>query len=166
MTAPQSWTIAPPVSAAPPLVVRPVRRKVLRLLAIILVANGVVALIGLLAALWAASATGGWWAGAALVITVVGAVFQMVFHAYFYGRMIGTPSIAEIGPDGIRGLTTRWVAQDLPWSSVASVSRAWSSVAVTPVPGAGPKVLIPTRAVDTDVATIRAAIAHFSGGRL
>jgi len=53
------------------------------------------AVIGLLAALWAANATGEWWAGAGISISVAGAVFQMVFHAYYYGRMIGSPSIVE-----------------------------------------------------------------------
>jgi hypothetical protein len=165
VTAPVSWN-PPAPTAAPPLVVRPDRRKVRRLLAVILVANGVLVVISLAAALWASGATGEWWAGAALAVTLAGGVFQMVFHAYYYGRMIGSPTIAEIGLDGIRGLTTRWVEQAVPWSAVASVSRGWSSVVVTPVADAGPKVLIPTRAVDTDAATIRAAIAHFSGGRL
>ncbi len=80
--------------------------------------------------------------------------------------MIGTPRIVEVGPDGIRGLTTRWAEQALPWSSIVSVTRSWNALVVTPAAGAGSKILIPTRAIDADAATIRAAIAHFSGGRL
>lgn len=166
VTAPESWTSAPPASGAPPLVVRPDRRKVRRLMALILGINGVLALISLGAAVWASSATGSWWAGAATGITLASAVFQMVFHAYYHGRMIGTPTVAEIGPAGVQGLTTRWEPQSLPWSSVVSMARSWNSMVVTPVAGAGPKVLIPLRGIDTDAATIRAAVAHFSGGRL
>ena len=74
--------------------------------------------------------------------------------------------IAEVGPDGLRGPTKRWVPETLPWSSIASVANGWNVVVVTPVPGAGTKVVIPARATTSDIATIRAAIAHFSGGRL
>lgn len=165
MTAPVSWT---PVAAptAPPLVVAPDRRRARRWLTVILVANGSIALVCLVGAMWAADATGEWWSGSALGITLAGCVFQMVFHAFFYGRLLGAESIAEIGPEGVRGPTKRWVQETLPWSSIASVTNAWNVVVITPVPGGGTKVVIPSRATTTDASTIRAAIAHFSGGRL
>jgi len=165
VTAPVSWT-SPHPTAAPPLVVQPDRRKARRWLTFILVSNGVISVICLLTAMWAADATGEWWGGSALGITLAGCVFQMVFHAFAYGRLLGADPIAEIGPAGVRGPTKRWVQETLPWSSIASVTNGWNVVVVTPAPGAGTKVVIPARATTSDTATIRAAIAHFSGGRL
>ena len=165
MTAPVSWT-PPAPTAAPPLVVRPDRRKARRWLSFILVSNGVISVICLGGALWAADATGSWWAGISLTVTLAGCVFQMVFHAFAYGRLLGADPIAEIGPGGVRGPTKRWVQETLPWSSIATVVNGWNVVVITPAPGAGTKVVIPARATTSDTATIRAAIAHFSGGRL
>ena len=134
-------------------------------MAVIIVLNGSVAAIALVAGLWAASTSTGAIAGLPFAITLVGCVFQMVFHAFSYGRMLGAETIAEIGPEGVRGLSTRWEVQRIPWASISSVHRGWNSIFVRPVPGAGPKLVIPTRAVDRDATTIRAAISHFSGGR-
>ncbi len=166
VTAPVSWNPATAPPTAPPLVVRPDRARARRWLTFILGANGVIAVVCLLAAMWAADATGAWWGGSALGITLAGCVFQMVFHAFSHGRLLGADVIAEVGPDGLRGPTRRWVPETLPWSSIASVTNGWNVVVVTPVPGAGTKVVIPARATTSDTATIRAAIAHFSGGRL
>lgn len=165
MTAPLSWTASAP-TAAPPLVVRPDRGKARRWMAFAVGANAFIAVISAVGAIWAAGATGEWWAGAAMTITLAGSVFQMVFHAFAYGRFLGAETIAEIGPQGIRGPTTRWERVELPWSSIAAVANGWNAVVVKPVPGAGPKLVIPTRATDSTAATIRAAIHHFSGGRL
>ena len=166
MTAPVSWTSAAAPPALPPLVVAPDRRRARRWLTFIVVANGSIALVCLLGAMWAADATGEWWSGSALGITLAGCVFQMVFHAFSFGRLLGAGSIAEIGPEGVRGPTKRWVPETLPWSSIASVVSGWRVVVITPVPGGGSKIVIPARATTSDIATMRAAIAHFSGGRL
>jgi hypothetical protein len=148
------------------LTIRTDRAKVRSWLSLILVLNGSLAVVCLVLAMWASSTSIGAFGGAAFAITLVGTVFQMVFHAYFYGRMAGAEAIAVIGPDGIHAPTGRWVFTTLPWSSIASVRNGWNAVEVTPVPGAGPKLVIPTRAVDTDRPTVRAAITHHSGGRL
>lgn len=176
MTAPQSWTppaatAAPPVaapavapSAAAPLVVRADRGKVRGWLSLILVLNGAIAALCLVLAMWASSTSIGAFGGAAFAITLTGCVFQMVFHSYFYGRMAGAEAIAVIGPEGVHGPTGKWVFTTLPWASITSVGSGWNAVVVHPVDG--PKLVIPTRAVDTDRSTVRAAVTHFSGGRL
>lgn len=163
MTAPVSWT-APAPTAAPLLVVQADRGKVRRWLAFVLVANGAIVLVCMLAGLWAAAATDAWWGGSAFVVTLAGCVFQMVFHAFSYGRMLGADRIAEIGPDGVRGPTKRWEQEALPWASIATVTDGWSAVVVTAADGR--KLVIPGRATTADARTIRGAIAHFSGGRL
>lgn len=142
------------------------RAKARRWLTLILVANGVIALVALVGALWAASALDAAWGGAAMAFTACGCVFQMVFHAFFYGRLLGSDPIAVIGSEGIRGPTSRWEQVALPWASIASVTSGWNAVVVKPVPGAGPKLVIPTRATSADTATVRAAVSHVSGGRL
>jgi len=168
VTAPLSWTApAPaPVEPSPPLVIGADRAKARRWLTFILVINGLLATICLAAGFWASSTSIGALGGLSFGITLAGCVFQMVFYAFFYGRMLGAETIAEVGPAGIRGPTKRWVQEMLPWSSIALVTSAWNVVVVKPVPGAGSKLVIPSRATTTDAATIRAAIAHFSGGRL
>lgn len=166
VTAPVSWTSAAPAPSAPSLVVRPDRRRARRWLTVILGLNGIIAVVCLVAALWASSTFMGAWGGLSFGITLAGCVFQMVFHAFFYGRLLGADSIAEIGPAGVRGPTKKWVQETLAWSSIASVTNGWNVVVITPVPGAGTKLVIPSRATTTDAPTIRAAIAHFSGGRL
>lgn len=151
-----------------PLVVRPDRAKVRSWLSLILVLNGVLAMACLALGLWAVSVTDSstaTLAGAPFAITLAGCVFQMVFHAYHYGRMAGTDVVAEVGPEGIRARTAKGEPVALPWAAVASARRSWNTVIVTPQPGAGPKLVVPTRAVDTDSATILAAVHHFSGGR-
>lgn len=172
MTAPLSWDPSaaapqPQPHAAPapaPLVVRPDRAKVRSWLSVILVLNGGLAFLCLLLTMWAASTSIGMFGGGAFAITLTGCVFQMVFHAYFYGRMAGAEAIAVIGPEGVHGPTGRWVFATLPWASIASVTNGWNAVVVQPVDG--PKLVIPTRATDTDRPTVRAAVTHFSGGRL
>ncbi|HEU5151479.1 MAG TPA: hypothetical protein VFU19_13330 [Iamia sp.] len=149
---------------APPLVVRTDPSKARGWLTLILVANGLLAVVCLAGGLWAAGVTEAAWGGAAFAITLAGAVFQMVFHAFAYGRMLGADTIAEIGPAGVRGPTTRWEQVALPWSSIASVAKGWNAVVVKAVDG--PKLVIPVRATTSDAHTVRAAIAHFSGGRL
>ncbi|HMJ76510.1 MAG TPA: hypothetical protein VK507_11090 [Iamia sp.] len=166
VTAPVSWTSADPAPSAPPLVVRPDRRRARRWLTIILGLNGMLSVVCLAAALWASSTFMGAWGGLSFGITLAGCVFQMVFYAFFYGRLLGAETIGEIGPAGVRGPTKKWVQVTLPWSSITSVTSAWNVVVITPVPGAGSKLVIPSRATTTDAATVRAAIAHFSGGRL
>jgi hypothetical protein len=146
--------------------VAPDRRRARRWLTVILGINGLLSVICLAAALWASSTSVGAWGGASFGITLAGCVFQMVFYAFFYGRMLGAETIAEVGPAGIRGPTKRWIQETLPWSSIASVTSGWNVVVIKPVPGAGSKLVIPSRATTTDAATIRAAIAHFSRGRL
>ena len=166
VTAPVSWTSADRAPSAPPLVVRPDRRRARRWLTVILGLNGMIAVVCVVAAAWASSTSMGAWGGLPFGITLAGCVFQMVFHAFFYGRLLGADSIGEIGPAGVRGPTKQWVQVTLPWSSIASVTSGWNVVIITPVAGAGSKLVIPSRATTTDVTTIRAAIAHFSGGRL
>lgn len=166
MTAPVSWTPSPAASAPPPLVVRPDRGKIRSWLSLILVLNGSLAVLCLVAGMWASSTSVGAFGGGAFAITLLGCVFQMVFHSYFYGRLAGADVIAQIGPEGVRGPTSRWEHTSVPWSSIASVTKGWNAVVVQPIPGAGQKLIIPARATTSDAPTIRAAIAHFSGGRL
>lgn len=150
-----------------PLVVRPDRGKVRRWLTLILVLNGSIAAVALGAALWATTVTSvGAVSGLPFAITLTGCVFQMVFHAYFYGRMMGMDTLAEVGPQGLTGRTAKGEVAHLPWAAVASVSHSWNTFVVRPHPGAGPKLVIPTRAIDSDATTIRSAVRHFSGGRL
>lgn len=163
VTAPQSWIPSP--STAPPLVVRPDRAKARGWLTIVLVINGGLAAVCLPLAMWASSGSLGIFGGAAFAITLTGSVFQMVLHAFTYGRLLGADVIAEIGPGGLRGPSTRWELVSLPWSSIASVTKSWNAVVVQPVPGAGEKLVIPTRATTADTTAIRAAVSHFSGGR-
>lgn len=165
MTAPLAWTdTAAPTAQPPSLVVRPDRTKAKRWLTFILVLNGPLAVLCLLLTMWASSSSVGWWGGGSFAITLTGCVFQMVFHAYSYGRMMGAEVILEVGPAGIRGRTSRWDTVEVPWESVVSVSSAWNTIVVKTT--SGPKVLAPTRAVDTPAATTRQAITYFSGGRL
>lgn len=174
MTAPQSWTPGPSSASAPPpgpppappLIVRPDRAAARRWLTFILVMNGVLAALCLVGVMWASSSSVGTLAGAPFAITLTGCVFQMVFHAFIWGRFLGIDTLAEVGPHGLRGPTTRHEMALLPWSAVASVDGGWNRLVVTPVAGAGPKLSIPTRALDTDASTLRAAITYFSGGRL
>jgi hypothetical protein len=146
--------------------VAPDRRRTRRWLTFILAINGLLAVICFTAALWASSTSMGAWGGASFGITLASCVFQMVFYAFFYGRLLGADTLAEVGPAGIRGPTKRWVQETLPWSSIALVTSGWNVVIIKPVPGAGSKLVIPSRATTSDAATIRAAIAYFSGGRL
>ncbi len=167
MTAPLSWN--PPVAAAalspaPPLVVRTDRGKARGWLSLILVLNGTLVLVCVVAGSWASAALDSVWGGAAFAVTLLGCVFQMVFHAYFYGRMMGAEAIAVVGPDGIHGPTGKWAFETLPWPAITSVGNGWNAVVVQSADGR--KLVIPTRATDTDRPTLRAAVTHFSGGRL
>lgn len=164
VTAPLAWTDpAVPQPAPPSLVVRPDRRKARSWLTFILVINGTLAVLCLLLTMWASSTSIGWWGGGSFAITLSGCVFQMVFHSFFYGRMLGTEVIVEVGPRGIRGHTTRWEVVEVPWSDVASVSGGWNQVTIKTA--SGPKLTVPTRATDTGEPTVRQAITYFSGGR-
>jgi hypothetical protein len=145
-------------------VIGPDRGKARGWLSLILVLNGGLSVVCVLAGFWAAAATDAWWGGAAFAITLFGCIFQMVFHAYFYGRLMGAEAIATVGPDGIHGPTGRWVFETLPWPAITSVRNGWNAVVVQAADGR--KLVIPTRAVDTDRPTLRAAVTHFSGGRL
>ena len=166
--------------------VRPDRAKARAWLTFILLINGGLAALCLVAALWASSASVGVLGGASFAITLSGCVFQMVFHGYFWGRFLGADVVAEAGPYGIRALVPGEGTVFLPWPAVASVSNGWTGLVIRPVAGADPStpgiegavrartwrrlarrgITVPKRAITPDIATLRAAIHHFSGGRL
>ena len=130
-----SWTSADPAPSAPPLVVRPDRRRARRWLTVILGLNGMIAVVCLAAALWASSTSMGAWGGVSRSASrSPAACSRWSFDAFFYGRLLGTETIAEVGPAGIRGPTKRWVQVTLPWSSITSVVNGWNVVVITPRP--------------------------------
>jgi len=186
VTAPSSWTPSVPVEPAPPLVVRPDRAKARSWLATILFLNGFLAVVCLLAALWASSTSIGVLGGASFAITLSGCVFQMVFHAYYWGRFLGADVVAEVGPHGIRALVPGEGTVFLPWPAVASTEVRWRALTIRFAPGVAPSspgveaavsehtwrrvsrrgIALPVKAISPDVAVLRAAIQHFTGGRL
>lgn len=164
MTAPLAWTDpAAPQMAPPPLVVRPDRGKARSWFALILVMNGSLAVICLLATMWASSTSIGWWGGASFAISLSGCVFQMVFHAYYWGRFQGIDRLLEVGPAGIRVQQPGKEAVDLAWAQVAAVKPGFRRIVIKTT--VGKDQWVPVRCTDTTEVTVRQAVTYFSGGR-
>jgi len=167
----------------PPFVVGPDRAHARRHLRIAVVVGAIVVILNILQVLLADTAWEAIWVGGT-ALAFVGVVASQVV---MWRRFLAADVLAEVGPAGIRVHVLRrgWVS--LPWDAVGGVRTDWARrVVVKPAAGVDPStpgtdwpphpatvrrarrrgLFIATVPSDTDAPTVRAAISHFSGGRL
>lgn len=184
---PAPVTVASPFAAGSvvsPLVVRTDPAPLRRRLGIVLGVTGTACVLVLLGAVWLASFAG-FWASLPVILIVANLGFQMVWYAFSFGRRMGTDPVAHIGSEGIaiNALRHGWVS--LPWPAVASITGGGQQLIIKPVSQAterAPSVTGPADdgfwrkaerrglrigavGITPDLGTVRAAVAHFSGGR-
>ncbi len=169
-------------SGPPPLVVRPHRPRIRRLLAMHAGSSLLILPSFLLVVLGDRE---GWDVAFPASFVVYWAVLSACI-TFMWGRLVAADALMEVGPWGIRvnDLGRGWVS--LPWDAVGAARKdLWGRLVVKPAEGVDPSTpgtewppdtatarrarrwgfKVPGRVVHPDASTVIEAVHHFSGGR-